>query len=139
MLGLQDDINDIELKQRWRLYWLESVFEFSSTSMQKKLWKSNSDFKKCISAYFDDLALYDAYEKALKSQNVSKQEVEASKTFHTLAVFYDESEESPETILQDPEWIEVVEAAQEFWNFLKKTVTSQRELDLIENLEKEFS
>ncbi len=151
MIGLQDDISDVELKQRWRLYWLHSIFEFSSVKLQKMSWLQGSDapwpngevwessFHQCISAYFDNLALDDAYENAIKWGNVSQEEAQRAKTFHTLAVFYDEPDENPELILQDPEWLEVVEAAQEFWNYLKGSVTSQREIDVIQKLEKEFS
>lgn len=151
MQGLQDDISDVELKQRWRLYWLHCVYEFSNPKLQKMSWVEgskaawpdgevwDSSFYECNSAYFENLALDDAYEKAIASGNVSKEEAQKAKTFHTLAVFYDEPDEDPQSILKDPEWLEVTASAKEFWEYLKTTVTAQREIDLMSQLEKNFS
>ncbi|MEA1982084.1 MAG: hypothetical protein U9N39_00955 [Campylobacterota bacterium] len=140
MRGLQDDISDIELKQRWRLYWIHTIFEFSSIELQKSSWlQGESSFYESTSAYFEILALDDAYEKAVKYGNVSKEEAQAAQTFHTLLVFYDEPSEDPQTVLEDPEWMEVVETAKEFWSKLKMMISSQKEIELIEKLEKEFS
>ena len=148
MQGLQDDISDVELKQRWRLYWLHCIFEYSNISLQKMSWVEgsqanwpdgevwDSSFLECNAAYFENLALDDAYEKAVASGNVTQEEAEKAKMFHTLAVFYDAPDENPESVLQDEEWLEVVEAAKEFWNYLKVTVTSQREIELIQKLER---
>ncbi len=137
----QEDISDKELKQRWRLYWIHTVFEFSSLKLQEESWlniQEPSSFEECISAYFDILALDDAYEKAIEYGNVSQKEANRAKNFHQLLVFYDEPDESAEAILKDPEWHKVVEAAQEFWDFLKNSVHSQREIDLITKLEKDL-
>jgi hypothetical protein len=148
-LNLTADISDVELKQRWRLYWIYCIFEFSNAKLQEMSWVQGSEanwpngevwessFEECISAYFDNLALDDAYEKAVACGNVSKEEAEKASAFHTLAVFYDEPDENPETILKDPEWLEVVASAKVFWDYLKRTVTSQREIDLMNKLEKE--
>ena len=148
-MNLQADISDIELKQRWRLYWIHCIFEFSNAKLQEMSWVQGSDadwpngevwessFGECISAYFDNLALDDAYEKSVQCGNVSKEEAEKASTFHTLAVFYDEPDENPETLLKDPEWLEVVASAKVFWDYLKSTVTSQREIDLMNKLDKE--
>jgi len=150
MANIQDDISDVELKQRWRLYWIHCIFEFSNVMLQEMSWVQGSEagwpdgevwsssYEECISAYFDTLALDDAYEKALEQGNVSKEEAEKAKTFHQLAAFYMEPSEDPEEILQDEEWMEVVESAKEFWDYLKVNVTSQREIDLITKLEKDF-
>jgi len=151
MDNLQDDISDIELKQRWRLYWINCIFEFSNLRLQKMSWIEGSEGKwsdaeiwqssydECISAYFDNLALDDAYEKALKWGNVSTEEVNEAKEFHQLAAFYMEPNENPQDILNDEEWIEVVASAKGFWEYLKKSVTSQREIDLIKKLEEDYS
>lgn len=148
-MNLQADISDVELKQRWRLYWIHCIFEFSNVKLQEMSWVQGaeanwpngevweSSFEECMSAYFDNLALNDAYEKAIECGNVSQEEANQANTFHTLAVFYDEPDDNPETILQDPEWLEVVTSAKEFWQYLKKTVSSQREIDLMSKLEKE--
>ncbi len=150
MLGIQEDISDIELKQRWRLYWLHTIFEFSNTKLQRMAWVQGTDadwpdddvwdssFEECLSAYFDTLALDDAYENALKWGNVSKEEADAAKAFHQLVVFYDPPGDDPKSVIDDEEWLEVVEAAKVFWDHLKMSVTSQREIDLIQKLEKAF-
>ncbi|MDB2562360.1 hypothetical protein N9X61_02020 [Sulfurimonas sp.] len=147
----QADISDKELKQRWRLYWIHCIFEFSNTKLQKMAWVQGSDatwpdgeawpssFEGCFSAYFDDLALYDNYANALKSGNVSQEEAEKASNFGKLALFYEEPSQDPETIIQDIQWINVVAAAKEFWDYLKLTVTSQREINLMAKLEKDFS
>lgn len=151
MLGLQEDINDIELKQRWRLYWIQCIFEFSSIPLQKMSWITNSEteypneegwsssFEECNTSYFDNLDLYDGYEKAIERGNVSQEEADQAKPFHRLAASYIEPDDDPELILKDEEWLEVVEAAKAFWKYLKTTVTSEREITLMNKLEKEFS
>jgi len=150
-MNLTQDISDIELKQRWRLYWIHCVFEFSSIRLQKMSWiqKSqatwpdgeiwHSSFEECISAYFDNLALDDAYEKAILQGNVSQEEADKAKAFHTLAYSYIEPSEDPQEVLDDAEWIEIVHLAKEFWDYLKTSVDSQREIDLMQKLEKDFS
>ena len=149
MANMQDDISDVELKQRWRLYWIHCIFEFSSTKLQEMSWIQGdevswpdevwaSSYEECISAYFDTLALDDAYAKAIENGNVSQAEADEAKTFHILAALYIEPSEDPKDVIQDEEWKEVVEAAKGYWDYLKATVTSQREIDLIEKLEKDF-
>ena len=150
MRGLQDDISDVELKQRWRLYWIDCIFEFSNTKLQEMAWikgpEANwpngevwpSSFEECNSSYFDNLDLYDGYAKAVEQGNVSKEEADNANAFHTLAASYIEPSEDPADILKDLEWVEVVQSAKEFWDYLKVTVTSQREIDLMKKLEKEF-
>ena len=146
----QADISDKELKQRWRLYWIHCVFEFSNIKLQEMSWIQGakaswpngevwySSFEECQSAYFDTLALDDAYAKAIEAGNVSKEEADKAITFHTLAYSYIEPDEDPELILKDPEWIEVVKSAKKFWDDLRTIVTSQKEIDLMKKLEKEF-
>ena len=150
-MNLTQDISDVELKQRWRLYWIHCIFEFSNIKLQKMSWIQSSDtiwpndeiwhssFEECISAYFDNLALDDVYIKALEQGNVSKEEVEQATAFHILAYRYIEPSENPQEILEDEQWLEVITLAKEFWNYLKAHVTSQREIDLMQKLEKDFS
>lgn len=138
-----EDISDLELKQRWRLYWIHCIFEFSNIKLQKISWIEGSEawpssFEECFSAYFDDLALDDAYIKAIKAGNVTVEEANRANAFHSLAYVYLEPDDNPEMILEDLEWMEVVESAKEFWDYLKGTVTSQREIDLMDKLEKEY-
>ena len=145
-----EDISDVELKQRWRLYWSHCIFEFSNTKLQSMAWIEGSDaawprdevwassFEECFSAYFDTLALDDAYVKAVKAGNVTQEEANRAHDFHMLALLYDEPDDNPDMILNDPEWMQVVQSAKEFWNYLKATVTSQREIDLMEKLENDF-
>ena len=149
MLG-QADISDVELKQRWRLYWIHTIFEFSNLKLQEMSWIEGenaswgdaevwySSFDECISAYFDNLALDDQYAKALLAGNVSEEEAQTAASFTTLAYAYLEPSEDPKEILTDPEWLEVVSLAKVFWNYLKTTVTSEREITLMQSLEKEF-
>lgn len=70
MLGMQDDVSDIELKQRWRLYWIYSIFELSNIRIQEVSWMKNdtksldeeniwsASFAESTSAYFDNLSLF---------------------------------------------------------------------------------
>lgn len=151
MLGMNEDISDIELKQRWRLYWIHCIFEFSNTKLQEMAWVQGTDaswpdgevwsssFEECNTSYFDNLDLYDGYEKAIERGNVSQEEADQAKPFHRLAASYIEPDDDPELILKDEEWLEVVEAAKAFWKYLKTTVTSEREITLMNKLEKEFS
>jgi len=151
MANMQDDISDVELKQRWRLYWIHCIFEFSSIKLQEMSWIQgaqanwpngevwSSSYEECISAYFDTLGLDDAYEKAVEWGNVSKEEADKASVFHKLAAFYLEPSENPEEILQDEEWLEVVASAKDLWNSLKASIKAQREIDLMKKLEKDFS
>jgi len=144
------DISDKELKQRWRLYWLQCIFEFSNTRLQTMSWVQGleanwpddeawpSSFEGCFSAYFDDLALDDGYVKAVQEGNVSQEEADKANAFHVLAYAYIEPSEDPEIIIKDAEWMRIVALAKEYWDYLKMTVTSQREIDLIQKLEKGF-
>lgn len=150
-MNLHNDISDVELKQRWRLYWIHCIFEFSNINLQKISWLENSEtiwpedevwdssFEECISAYFDNLALDDAYVKAIKEGNVSQEEADKANKFHMLAYLYIEPSEDPMDILEDEEWIEIVRSAKVFWDYLKENVSSQREIDLMSKLEKYFS
>ena len=150
-MNLTEDISDIELKQRWRLYWIHCIFEFSNSSLQRMSWTQcsevswpdnepwESSFEECTSAYFDNLSLYDEYEKAIEMGNVSKEEAEEAKVFHALAYSYIEPSEDPKEILQDVEWIQITEEAKAFWRYLKNTVSSQREITLMNQLEKDFT
>jgi len=150
-VNLTADISDIELKQRWRLYWIHCIFEFSNIKLQEMAWVQRdkeiwpkgevweSSFEECMSAYFDNLALDDAYIKALKEGNVSKEEVTNAQTFHQLAYLYIEPSQEPQEILNDEEWLEVVHEAKVFWNYLKSNLKAKREVDLVLQLEKDFS
>ena len=72
-MNLTADISDVELKQRWRLYWIYCIFEFSNAKLQEMSWVQGSEanwpngevwessFEECISAYFDNLSSADAY------------------------------------------------------------------------------
>jgi len=148
--NLQDDVSDIELKQRWRLYWIHAIFEFSNVKLQKMAWVEpektqwpdevwDSSYEACISAYFDTLALDDAYKKAVEVGNVTKEEAEMAQEFHTLAAWYMEPSSEAMEIINDEEWLEVVEAAQGFWNFLKAEVSAPREKALIAKLEADYA
>lgn len=143
MLG-QADISDVELKQRWRLYWINCIFDFSSLKFQELSWVNKSEkwpssFEECNAAYFDNLALYKGYVKAVEAGNVTQIEAKKASSFHDLANFYDEPSDNPADILKDEEWLEVVEAAGLFWTYLKETLTEPREVERMEKLEKEFS
>jgi len=140
----QADISDVELKQRWRLYWINCIFDFSSLKFQELSWVNNSEkwpssFTECNAAYFDNLGLYKGYEKAIQAGSVSKEEAQKASLFHDLANFYDEPSMDPKDILSDEEWLEVVEAAKVLWTYLKETLTQAREVEHMEKLEKEFS
>ena len=151
MGNMQDDISDVELKQRWRLYWIHCVFEFSNIKLQRMSWIEGEDanwpndegwpssFEECISAYFDNLALDDGYDKAVESGNISKEEAIKADAFTKLAYTYLEPSEDPAEILEDEEWLEVVSLAKEFWDYLKRSVSSNREIALIKKLEQEYS
>ncbi|HIP19712.1 MAG TPA: hypothetical protein EYG70_01155 [Sulfurimonas sp.] len=140
----QADISDIELKQRWRLYWINCIFDFSSLKFQELSWVNNSEkwpssFAECNAAYFDNLGLYQGYVKAIEAGNVSQEEADKASLFHDLANFYDEPSTDPKDILKDEEWLEVVAAAKDLWDYLKATLKEPREVECIEKLEKEFS
>ncbi|MDF1877600.1 hypothetical protein JHD47_07185 [Sulfurimonas sp. SAG-AH-194-L11] len=139
----QADISDVELKQRWRLYWINCIFDFSSLKFQELSWVNHSkkwpsSFDECNAAYFDNLGLYKGYAQAIQAGNVSEIEATKASPFHDLANFYDVPSQNPQEILKDEEWLEIVAAANVLWDYLKSTLTEPREVERIAKLEKEF-
>src|SRR4051812_10666256 len=101
-----------ELRDRrdWRLLWLSSIQAFADAR------GSGFSFTDCMSSYFDEVNLGqpDAYEKRLEAGDVNSAEATAVRSFHSLVETY----ESPnaddlddQTILQDPQWREIVVSA----------------------------
>ncbi len=62
---MKEEVSAEELNQRWRLNWIDCIFEFSNIQFQKMLWIEGSsakwpndqelvsDFNECFADYFD--------------------------------------------------------------------------------------
>jgi len=148
---MPEQVSKEELNQRWRLTWIESIFEFSNLKYQKILWvdgsmeqwpddqERRSDFYDCYADYFDGQWLNKGYSIHVKEGRVSQKEAEVAQEFHLLADAYHQiASDDPEIILKDLEWIRITKSAKKLWDYLKDTTTSPREIELMNSLDRDF-
>jgi hypothetical protein len=110
-----------EAKKSWRFRWLGLLFEFSHLEYQRGLWIEHKYpneigwFAEDMCQYFDDLSLDDDYNYSnwLTKGNISEKELKAIETFHLLLRDYDKGDKTDAQILEDPEWISIVNKGKE--------------------------
>ena len=123
--------NDQELRRNWRTNWLSSVREFADDETQRRVWldpfnaNPHNTFVEYMCCYFDDLALSDGgYTRAVEQGLLSEHEAEAVADFHRKAAAYHSPTDDydNQAILADPNWAEVVTAAQNAQATLLKSI-----------------
>ena len=113
-----------ELRQNWRRTWrnmlLSSIQEFADADGQRRVWldptntNPHHSFGEYYCSYFDDLNLGDGgYERAIEEGLLSSEEADTVAEFHRVARAYREpgTTYDHQSILADPQWAEVVNAA----------------------------
>jgi hypothetical protein len=139
---------DSELRKNIRLRWFENLFELSHYEFQKKVWLEAgienyvSDYNEVVCTYFDDLDLGSGLRKFVEEGFITESEAQIFFEFHSLFEKYvDEKvkgEFSDAQILQDKEWINLTNLANENWKKLKKVLIEKAELNYITELEKKY-
>lgn len=120
---MQSLSGDPDVRATWRANWLSSIQELADLGMQRATWLNphsgnpHYSFVEYVESYFSDLALakdWGGYAARIKEHLLSQDEAAAVSQLH--AVF--ESYEPPadwfdhHSILEDPKWLRVVDAAQ---------------------------
>ena len=112
-----------ELRTLWRRRWLSSIQEFADLATQRRRWLDPGEpsphysFVEYICCYFDDLHLTSddgGYGSAVADGYVTGREAATVAEFHALADAYEPpkgEEFEGERVLEDPNWLRVVEAA----------------------------
>jgi hypothetical protein len=132
------DPSDEEIRRNWRLLWLSSIQAFADSETQRREWldraQRNPHFSlvECMNSYFCDAWLdFEGYPKQLERGHLTAEEVAAVADFHQRAEAY----RSPGgdgwdswSILADPEWQKVVEAAQEAQKRLLSLLRDETEI-----------
>ncbi len=133
-----------EQRRSWRLRWIGMLFEFSHLEYQRGLWielkypNEASYFGEDMCQYFDDLSIDNNYERQLANEYISEEEFEIIKTFHIALDRYESGERSDFEILNDPNWLSIVEEGNKAWNKLKDVITDEEEVSHMNGLEKNY-
>ncbi|MGV3538395.1 MAG: hypothetical protein ACO1OQ_01205 [Rufibacter sp.] len=136
--------NKKEQRRSWRLRWIGMLFEFSHLEYQKGLWIERKYpnqvgwFGEDMCQYFDDLAVDSNYEGQLADGYISIDEFEIIKEFHLDLDKYESAGKSDSEILNDPEWINIVEKGNKAWNELKNVISEVEELNHMNGLVKKY-
>jgi hypothetical protein len=127
------DGNSQEERREWRLIWLGSIQAFADGYTQAK---PGFSFVDCMSSYFDEAYLREenAYDKRLAAGYVTSAEVAAVHRFQSLAERYESpngNDRDTRAILQDPNWLEVVAAADDAQQQLLALITDPAEREAL--------
>lgn len=138
------------LKRNWRFRWLGELFLFAHIEYQKALWIDQSIpneigwFSEDVCKYFDDLSLDDDYDYQIKNKIITQQELDIIFEFHKIFKEYIEltnisgSYFDDDKVIDDENWLKVVEVGKTSWHNLKKVITNQEELLHMQRLEKSY-
>ena len=139
---------DSELRRNIQRRWLSSIFELSHIEFQKQLWLNTNyrnlvgDFTEAICQYFDDLDLNEGYDIFIEKGLISWKEYNVLKGFHfQLNDYVEKSRKLNCTdldVLEDPDWIAVVNSGNLSWSKLKKVLTSKENLGYMISLEEKY-
>ena len=120
--------------ENWRKRWFASINELTSLELQQKSWlnKENTNphwsFIEFTECYFDDLFVNDNYTYALN---------EGLKAWHEMLSEYvapNEDDYNHNAILNDPNWMEVIELGLKMKKDLSEIINSKERLILKENI-----
>ena len=104
-------------KNLWRARWLSCINELTSPDLQKKSWLDNTHsnphwtFVEFMCSYFDDLAIAENYKYQLDKDWVTNSEYELIEDWHIALDKYNSPNRDfdNEAILNDPEWIKILQ------------------------------
>lgn len=109
-----------DVRPAWRQVWLQSLQEIADLDIQRRTWLNPDNanphysYVEYVASYFDDLGLAsaDGYSAPIGEGLLSAAEAASVADFHTrFDAYVQDGCWDPETILADPKWLEVVEAA----------------------------
>ncbi len=93
-------------------------------------------FEELMCGYFDDLAMSDGVDAAVREGWMSAAEAQATRAFHWRAESYQAPSNAPDAfVLADPAWRDVVEAARRAWVGLRAVVDDSEALAEMDALE----
>jgi hypothetical protein len=116
------EVEEKAARKSWRFRWLGLLFEFSHLEYQRGLWIERRYpnevgwFNEDLCQYFDDLSLDDDYNYSnWLTINISAEEFITIEAFHLLLRDYEKNDKTDAQILNDPEWISIVEKGEIAW------------------------
>ncbi|MDP3681487.1 MAG: hypothetical protein Q8R22_11710 [Flavobacterium sp.] len=133
----------MEKIENWRKKWFASINELTSLELQQKSWlnKQNTNphwsFIEFTECYFDDLFVNDNYTHALNEGLINQQEYDVIKAWHEMLSEYvspNEDDYNHNSILNDPNWIEVIELGLKMKKNLSEIINSEERLILEEKI-----
>jgi hypothetical protein len=133
-----------EQRKNWRLRWLNMLFGFSHLEYLKGLWLEHrysnelGFFSEDICKYFDDLSIGDNYNRQTIDGYITNQELEIISSFHTSINNYEDKCKSDSEILEDPQWLSIVDEGSKAWSDLKKVIRDSEEIEYMGELEKRY-
>lgn len=133
----------MEERNNWRERWLNSIYELTTIDLQINSWLNQQNtnphwsYIEFIETYFDDLSLTDSYETILKQGWVTYQEYETIKEWHEKLDKYkapDNDDHNHKAILEDSNWIEIVELGEKSKHQLAQMVNSKEKKILTQRI-----
>ncbi|MDB5424543.1 MAG: hypothetical protein JWQ29_1959 [Phenylobacterium sp.] len=137
--------NYVELRKHWRPRWLSSIQEFADIDIQRAKWLEPENtnrhwsFVEIMNCYFDDIGLSDAafgYEGWIEHGLITAAEAGAVAEFHAVASAYSSprgDDYDNAGVLNDPKWLDVVNAAKSAQARLAELITDADERRLLLN------
>ncbi len=95
----------------------------------------NVSFVELMCGYFDDLALSDGLDAAVRDGWICAAEAQATTDFHRRVESYQAPGECQDAILADPAWGDVVAAARRGWFGLRAILDDPETLSVMDALE----
>lgn len=127
-LASSDSVSDEELRELWRVRWKASIEELTSLEHQRKTWLDLAEasvhyfFVEFMCCYFDDLLCGLSYSQLVENGYVSEQEKAILIEWHTALDNYNSPQNNDyddAAILNDPEWLRIVDLGAVAWKNLK--------------------
>lgn len=130
-------------REAWRERWLDSITEISALEWQRRLWGKVSNphysYVECVTCYFDDTLHGGGYEELVTAGMLSFDEAFAVAEMHLkldafskrLKLSAASNSYNHQSIVSDPAWIEVTEAARCARMRLLKLITEPSEREIL--------
>jgi hypothetical protein len=137
-----DPLAQAELRKTWRRTWLCSIGEFANYAAQRRLWldvdesKLHHSFEEYLCCYLDGALMFPGtpeYPDLIAEGLLSAQEMVVVGEFHALLSAYVDQTDWPDdaTILDDPAWREVTQAAQRAQTALAAMIDDEYEREAL--------
>lgn len=130
-------------KKYWRIEWLKSLNELSSTKLQQTSWLNEKEtnphysFIEFINQYFNDLFIDNNYEYQIEKKWISKKEFSIINCWHINLSNYNSPQNKDYdhlSILNDKNWIKLVDQINSIKPELSKELSTSEQLILNKKL-----